>query len=343
MTVSNIIAEFIEKNILEECEEQLTEVCGRNPIILKISDKAPKIIGLLIFRGRIEAVLCDLKLQVLHREKIQFETLDTEKLIEYSCEVIDRILEIEPEAAGIGIASIGPVDINEGEILNAVRFYGIQNVPILDILKERYLIPVYFDHDNNSAALAEKLYGIGKGISDFIFLGISDGVGSGIVSKGEIYHSSCGLESEIGHVSINYKGPKCSCGNRGCLETYASIFVMQKKLQKVTGNKEDFAWYCHLEDNKEVEEIFEDTIYKISVALVNSINILQPELIVLGHDCVEWPQRYVQLLEDLVNQNKVAHDERKIAVRKAFFKKDAQLVGAAANVVTQIFQGKLIF
>ena len=340
MTVSNIISEFIEKDILVECEEELTEVCGRNPIILQLSENAPKIIGVLIFRERIEAVLCDLKLEVLHREKICFQELNADQLIDYTCQLIDRILEIQPKVAGIGVAGIGPVDIKKGEFLNPVRFYGIHNLPILSILKERYDIPVYFDHDNNSAALAEKLYGTGRGIQDFIFLGISNGIGSGIVSNGEIYHSYRGLESEIGHVSIDYNGPKCSCGNHGCLEMYASVFVVLKRLQETTGENEDFAWFCQQEDSR-VSEIFEDTIKKISAALVSSINILQPELIILGHDCMEWQEQYVQLLENLVNANKIAQDERRILVRKAFFGKNAQLVGAAANVVDQIFKGKL--
>lgn len=342
MTVSNIISEFIEKEILVECEEELTEVCGRNPIILKLSENAPKIIGVLIFRERIEAVLCDLKLEVLHREKICFQDLDEDKLIEYTCQVIDRILKIAPEAAGIGVAGIGPVDIKRGAFLNPVRFYGIHNLPILDILKERYDLPIYFDHDNNSAALAEKLYGIGKEIQDFIFLGISNGIGSGIVSNGEIYHSYRGLESEIGHVSIDYNGPKCSCGNRGCLEMYASVFVVLKRLQEATGEEREFAWFCQQQENPQVNEIFEDTIRKISAALVSSINILQPELIVLGHDCIEWPEKYVQMLEDLINKNKIARDDRRILVRKAYFGKNAQLVGAAANVVDQIFKGELV-
>lgn len=342
MTVSNIIAEFIEKNIIVECEEELTDVCGRNPVLLQISEKAPKIIGLLIFRGRIEAVLCNLKLKVISREKIYFEELDSEQLIQYSCQVIDRLLKKEPNIIGIGVSAIGPVDIKRGILLNPIRFYGIHNLPILDILKRRYSIPVFFDHDNNNAALAEKLYGIGREVQDFIFLGISNGIGSGIVSNGEVYHSHRGLESEIGHVSIDYNGLKCSCGNRGCLEMYSSTFVMLEKLRNATGQKKNLPWFCHLEGNPKVDEIFEDTIKKISVALVSSINILQPEMIILGHDCVEWQNRHVQLLEALLNENKIVQDNERIIVRKTAFGKDAQLVGAAAKVAEEVFGYYLI-
>ena len=341
MTVTNIVSEFIEKRILTECEEEQTEVCGRNPILLQISEQAPKVIGLLIFRDRMEAVLCDFRMNILERKRIDFSELTDQKLVENAFFLIDAMLSRENNVTGIGVAVIGPVDINTGTILNPVRFYGIQNLPILQILKEKYELPVYLDHDNNSAALAEKLYGAGKNAQDFIFLGISNGIGSGVISNGEVYHSQRGLESEIGHVSIDYRGPLCSCGNRGCLEMYASVFTTLKQLQEKTGKTESYTYFCHQKD-RTVEEIFEDTIEKISAALVSSIHILQPELIVLGHECMEWDDRYVKLLEDQINEKKMAKDSQIIPVKKADFGKDAQLTGAAANVITQIFKGNLI-
>lgn len=340
MTVTNIVAEFMEKQILTECEEELTEVCGRNPILLQISEEAPKVIGLLIFRDRMEAVLCDFTMQILQRERIDFTKLTEQQLVENAFCLVDAMLSREKHVAGIGVAVIGPVDINTGTLLNPVRFYGIHDLPILSILKEKYQIPVYLDHDNNSAALAEKLYGVGKHTQDFLFLGISNGIGSGIISNGEVYHSRRGLESEVGHVSIDYRGPLCSCGNRGCLEMYASVFTTLKQLREKTGKMESYAYFCHQKD-RVVEEIFEDTIEKISAALVSSIHILQPELIVLGHECMEWDDRYVKMLEDRINEKKMAKDSQMIPVKKAYFGKDAQLTGAASNVMIQIFKGNL--
>src|SRR5699024_2046430 len=81
MTISNIVSEFLEKGLLEECEEKLTQNCGRNPICLKVSGLAPKIVGLLIFRSRLETVLCDLRLQILRRARWDFTELDRESLI----------------------------------------------------------------------------------------------------------------------------------------------------------------------------------------------------------------------------------------------------------------------
>lgn len=352
MTITNIISEFIERDIVVESEEELTEVCGRNPVLLKISDKAPKVAGLLIFRDRIEAVLCSLTMDILKTESICFDHLTEAEMIQNSYDVLDRILRIGKNIMGIGVAIIGPVDIRKGRIINPPRFYDIKNVDILKVLKERYEFPIYLDHDNNSAALAEKLFGIGKDFQDFIFLGISNGIGSGIVSNGEVYHNSRGLAPEIGHMSIDRNGLRCSCGNKGCLEMYASTYVILKKLQAATGKDVGFAEFCRLggkvelKESKETEkihQIFEEMIEDISIALINSINVLHSELIVLGHDCIEWDEKYVRLLEDRINDRKMAQDGSRVLVRKAFFEKNAQLIGAAVNIANQAFKGKLLF
>ena len=137
-TVTNIVAEFMEKGIVKECEEELTEVCGRNPIILKVADQAPKIIGILVFRTNIQTVLCSLDMQIFRTETIEFGELTGDILIQNAFELIDRMMEEEKNILGIGIASIGPVDIRNGIILNPPRFYGVKHVPIKEAIQKKY-------------------------------------------------------------------------------------------------------------------------------------------------------------------------------------------------------------
>lgn len=343
MTVTNIIAELIRGQIIVECEEELTAACGRKPIILRISEQAPKVIGLLIFRDRIETVLCDMAMGVIASERIDFKELTEEQLIRHSCRLIDRLVEKEKHILGIGAAVIGPVDLINGVILNPPRFYGIQNVKVLEFLKQRYAYPVFLDHDNNSAALAEKLFGTGKNEQDFIFLGISNGIGSGVISNGEVYHNRRGFAPELGHVSIDCHGDICPCGNRGCLEMYAGTYVVLEKLRREVHRDLDFKDFCKMEGCECVDRIFVKMVFNIGAALVSSVNILHPELIILGHDCVDWNDRYVDMLEDIINDKKLVHDHMRIPVRKAYFGRNAQLIGAAANVVNQAFKGGLLF
>ncbi len=343
MTISNIVSEFLERGLLEECEEELTQNCGRNPIRLEISPHAPKIVGLLIFRERLEAVLCDLRLQILRRARWDFTELDREELLKRSCGLIDQVAEGEERILGIGVASIGPVNIKKGMILNPPRFFGITDVPIVEELKKRYEWPVYMDHDSNSGALAEKLFGVGKKVQDFLFLEVTNGIGSGIVSNGEVVHNSRGYAPEIGHISIHGNGEPCSCGNRGCLELYAGANVVRDRLRLELGIDADFESLCGMWQRKEVDAALRQMAEDLSVALVSAVNLLQPELIVLGYEAIFLPQRYVDYLEELVNRRKFIRDAQRTVVKKARFGTDAQLVGAAANLLSQVFSGKILF
>ena len=343
MTISNIITEFMELGLVEESEMEFTESCGRNPVRLQIAKKAPKLLGLLVFRSRVEGVICDLSLNILHRECIRFDSLTADELVKNCKTVIDKLLFKESNILGIGISAIGPSDLNRGMILNPTRFYGIRNVPILELVRARYPYPVFFDHDNNGAALAEKLYGLAKKTEDFIFVGASDGIGSGIVSGGHLYHTSCGIASEIGHITIDRNGPVCSCGNRGCLEVYASTFAVLGRLRKATGLDLDFQQFCALEGNAAADQVFSEVMEEMAIVLTGVVNLLEPQMIILGHDCIDWKERDVKRLEMLINEHSMIRGIQSVSVKKSYFGKNALVLGAASIVADQIFSGKLLW
>lgn len=347
MTVSNIVGEYIKSGIIEEKEEEKTDSCGRNPVLLTFAPTAPHVIGLLIFRDCVEAVLCDMNLNICHKEKIRFNNTDAERLMEDCYEVTDGCIEAlkadahHPPLAGIGVASIGPVDINRGRLLNPIRFYGIRDLPVKELIKKRYGCPVVFDHDNNCAALAESMWGNGRGIQDFIFLGISNGIGSGIVMNGEVFHNRRGLAPEIGFITLDPEGPVGENGRRGYLELYASTFVVLKKLQEATGTKLPFRSYFAMDSDAEVASILDDMVDKVGMALADVTNVIHPERIILGHDCMDWSDAYVRKLEEIVNREKIASDDFWISVRKAHFGRSAMVVGAAANMLKELFDGSV--
>ncbi|MGN8888291.1 ROK family protein [Blautia sp. HCP28S3_G10] len=342
MTITNIVSEYIEHGIVEQCEEKITEGSGRNPIRLRIAEKAPTVIGLYITRDKIEAVLCTLGLEILNRKVMPFITLKKEEVRQYSYHVIDQLLaETDLKVLGIGVAVMGPVDINNGIILNPPHFFGIENVNITQFLEERYGLPVVVDHDQNSAAQAEVLFGAGKNVQDFIFLGITKGIGSGFVSDGKVFHNKMGMASELGHISIDRNGKRCACGNRGCLEVYACVDAMEEKLRKVTGENHTFQEFCRMKKRRDVDKVLREMVDDIAVAIVSGINILHPQLVILGNECMDWDDKYVYLLEEKVNEEKFTQNYGRVPIRKAYFGKDSQLLGAAANVLYHMFSGKL--
>lgn len=122
---------------------------------------------------------------------------------------------------------------------------------------------------------------------------------------------------------------------------YASTGLILDKLRTATGLELSYEEYFRLPDCRAAREILEEMIQHIAAALVSVINMLHPELLVLGHDCMDWDDASVALLEQIVNEKRIAQDGRRIPVKKAYFGRQSQLVGAAAIVVSRIFSGEL--
>lgn len=344
MTITNIVSEFRRNDIVVEAEERPNDVRGRNPITVEIALGAPKIIGVLLSTTYCETVLCDLKLQILKREKLTFDQGLTElKLVEEICTLIDNMLQSEKNIFGIGVASIGPININEGKILNPPDFYGIRNVQLGDRLRNRYKYPVFIDSDSNSAALAEAMYGTGKNEHDFIYLGLGNRIGSGVITQGDLFRNSKGYAPEIGHVCIKPHGATCTCGNKGCLQSYAGINTVLEKLRHATGEDLSFQEFCERCSDDKVDAVLTEMMDDMYIALVSSINILHPESIILGNEGVYLPDKYLNYLENQINTHKFVQGQTNITVKHAGFMKDAQLVGAACNVILEVFKGNVSF
>lgn len=343
MSVTNVVEEFLKKDLVAEGAEEYQEVQGRNPVILEISPKAPRIIGVLINRESCQAVLCDLKLSVLKEKTVRLHRDAEEKFLPCIFELVDEMMSGEGNVRGIGIASIGPLDVERGILLNPPRFYGIKNIPLKELLEVRYGLPVYLDHQYNSAARAEKLFGYGKNLDSFLFVGITNGIGAGIYVDGKILKSASGLGSELGHMSIDYQGIRCECGNRGCVENYASVNVICEKVGAALGRKADFAECCALYRDPEVDRIISDAVDRLCVCLVSVVNLVNPEVIFLGHESVKLPDRYLERIEQNVNQYKLSTGYGQIPVHRASFGEEQQLIGAACNVLDRVFDGKMLF
>lgn len=342
MAITNMVSELTQKSLLEESGVNQNDGVGRKSIGLRISGKAPKIIGLLILRDRCEAVLCDFHLNILYRKTVSLINPGRQELLDLIYNLIDELQKVQENILGIGISCIGPIDITQGMILNPPYFFGLKNIPIVSLLEDRYSLPVFMDHDNQNAALAEFLYGNGRKRDSFMLLGLSRGVGCGIVKNGVLYVDSHNLAPEVGHVSIDYQGKKCVCGNRGCIELYVNTEEVLTRLREATGLSHTFREFCELQENPAVGEIFEDVVEKLSLALVSTINLLNLELILLGYDGVYLPEKYVKKLEIRINETRFSGERSETTVRKTHFGEDSQLLGSVCKVLREVFDGRML-
>lgn len=123
---------------------------------------------------------------------------------------------------GVGVGVPGPMNPHTGIVERSPHLKGWQGFPLKSFLKKRLRLPIYLTNDANAAAVGEKIFGAGREVENFVYLTISTGIGGGIVLGGELLTGATFGAGEVGHTIIVPRGDRCGCGQRGCLEAYAS-------------------------------------------------------------------------------------------------------------------------
>lgn len=147
--------------------------------------------------------------------------------------VIDRIVAVlhdslarasvdTSELVAVGIGAPGPLDWDTGVIHEAPNLPGWKEVPLAARIGDAVGLPTFLENDANAAALAERQYGVGRGARNMLYITVSTGVGGGLILDGELWHGAYGSAGEFGHMTVDFEGPLCDCGNRGCIEAIAA-------------------------------------------------------------------------------------------------------------------------
>ena len=351
MTVTNIVSDWIQAGYVEEKEAAVNATVGRNPIILDIADNAPLAMGLYLSRTAATILLADLKLRVHYRDRLLLESENAETITDKLVQLVRRAMDwreaVRPRTAiaGIGVSAIGPLDTSTGLLLSPTDFFNIRKLPLAKILREASGLPVFVSNDMNDSALAEQLYGHGKPYDNFIYAGITHGIGAGIVSGGHLYQDNSGYVGEVGHMSIDYHGPICSCGSRGCLEVYASLPVLLEKLRSATGSGhcelEPSAALSRLAAHPAAQPVLNELLEVLTVALVNLANLFDPQLILIGHEGASLPDEFFIRLEKQVNGRILAAGYKHIAVKRSSLWDCAPLLGSVCGVWQEVFRGRI--
>jgi glucokinase len=223
-------------------------------------------------------------------------------VVEDMCNAIHELLHQYPqkEAVGVGVGSPGPLELPAGRLHQPPNMPGWDGFPLLDEIRKRVDLPVYLEGDANVAVLAEYALGLGKelGVDSLCMLTLGTGVGNGIVLNGQLWHGAAGMGGEAGHMTIHTNGPRCGCGNRGCLEACASATALVKAAErKVASGKAP--GLAHLARTKgaltalsvaeaahagdiDARGLYEDMGRSLGIALAGLINILNVPLYVVG-------------------------------------------------------------
>ncbi|MFW5889525.1 MAG: ROK family transcriptional regulator [Bacillota bacterium] len=283
-TITNIVKDLINLNIIQEGPR------NGNAISLKINDKDFLIISIVFRRGKIKHGVTNLKGKFLEKNEIKLKLDEpVKKVIKKLNNIVDNYLDRYStlfKIVGLGLALPGPINLKKGEITHLTNLPGWDTVKFQDFFDDKYEFPIIVDEVANATVYAEKWFGKAKNYKNFLSLIVSKGVGSGIMADNNIYHGEKGFAGEIGHMSINFDGPKCECGNNGCLEMYCSTLILIEKINSLLGNGkiknlDEISKYLK---NKEVVALIKNNGKKLGYGLINLINVFNPKFIIIHSD-----------------------------------------------------------
>jgi predicted NBD/HSP70 family sugar kinase len=227
-TVSTTLSELRRSGIVVEAGNDSAGNVGRPATALTLNPRAGTCIGLLVGLTEVQVILADVSHAVLSDRTVQ---LDPDYLPEEALELTRRLIAEAYEEygqsrdglLGVGIAMGAPVNPANAQVLRAGGLPSWAGVDIRNLFGPLFEVPIFADNESNCSAIAEMTWGAAQGFDDFIVFTLDLGVGGAIVSGGRVLRGIAGGAGEFGHVVIDADGPLCRCGNRGCLETFASF------------------------------------------------------------------------------------------------------------------------
>lgn len=283
-TTSMVVAQLLEEGLLTRGEPVSAGRVGRPETALAISPAAGLFVGARMEPGRIRLITTDLAGRPLRQLEVSGPR-DIHQAIALFHQGLARILlDSGPELVvrGIGVGVPGLMDWAGGLVL--APNLGWQRLPIQPMLQEDIQAPVYVDNDANAAAIAERLFGACRGCDNFVYLSCHSGIGGGLFLEGRLHRGAGGFSGEIGHVTVVEGGRLCGCGKRGCLETYVSEAGILLSLAERGRQHADLAGVAAAAAGADpvVLAVLAEAGRRLGLALSSLVNILNPEMVVLG-------------------------------------------------------------
>jgi glucokinase len=251
---------------------------------------------------------------------------------------------------GIGICAPGPLDPNTGVILNPPNVPCWRNFPLKDEVSRKYEVPVRVGNDANAAALAEALWGAGRGFRNVFYVTLGTGIGTGLIFDGHIYHGRTGAAPEGGHVSMDYRGPICGCGKPGCFEVLASGPAIARRAQALltangtqdsvlsrlaNGNSmtTEMVANAYAQGDPVATQTLKETVSLVALWLGSMIDLLEPDVIIIGGGVAAMMKPFFGEIHDLLPGFCMNQRCQEIPLVIACYGADAGIAGGAALAV----------
>lgn len=269
-----------------------------------------------------------------------------DRMADCAREAVTRAALSQTDVRGVGIGAPGPLEPETGVVIFAPNLSGWKNIPVKAAMEKRLGKPVFMENDVNVGTLGEHALGAGKGIQDLVGIFIGTGIGGGVILNGRLHRGFNKISGEIGHMTIEMGGPKCGCGNRGCLEAVASrtaisrdiASAIRKGKRSLLGKRRnidpadlksgDIARALKAGDAVALR-VIRRAGRAIGISIVNIIHLLNPEMFVLGGGAMAFSDHLLPVILKTVKKRALPLTADNIRIVPAQLADDAGVLGAA--------------
>ena len=362
-TVSNLIRDLLEENLVREIGLQSSEKSGRPGMLLELNPDGGCAVGVEIGVDFLSIVLTDFTARVLWRQRVVSDPREAQEVIAGHVEVMIReALDIGETGGlrplGIGVGVPGLVDIRQGNLVFAPNL-GWRDVPLQEMWSQRFGLSVFVENEANAAALGEYYFGVARDVQNLIYLSAGVGLGGGIIIQGKLFRGSSGYAGEIGHMTMDPDGPPCGCGNRGCWETVVGPRAIVRRVRDaLRANAESEIRALVHDDLSRVDvdtvvqaaqigdlvarTALEEVGAQLGIGVANLVNVFNPEMVVLGGALSLASPFLLPVIEEMIRKHALAQPRAVVEVVTSAHGVDACVMGAVALVLDDILREPIV-
>lgn len=320
-----------------------------------------KIIGVDLGGTRVRAVLSTGAGQILARAEMPTQAdQGLEHVLSNIKLTINQVLGLADfsNLVGMGVGAPGPLNPFTGVVFSPPNLPGWSNVPLTAILEKEFRLPVYLGNDANLAALGEYTFGAGKDYRYLVYMTVSTGVGGGVIEDGRILQGARGAAAELGHMTIDYNGPRCNCGNIGCLEILTAgpsirrrtielleTGVPSKLVDMVGGNLQGITPELIAEAARQGDaaavRIIKETAFFLGVGVTNVLHLYNPEIVVIGGGVSKMGDMIFEPLIEVVRERAMHAFWENVPIVQTELGGDIGLYGSIALVLQNYEEARI--
>lgn len=330
-SITRLINELIRLELVEETNKKEIKR-GRSPQLLTPNRNAGYVISLDLDGDSLRAGIFDSANNAELVTSLDYHDLGPnpigDQIIQTIHDLTNRPSVKDRDLLGIGVSVPGIVNIHDGVIVDSFNL-NIHDYPIRDILSAEFNRVVYVEHDASAAAAAEQYYGAGKGENNFIYIMLSNGIGSGVILNGNIYRGQTGRLGQLGHIVVNPNGQSCVCGQFGCLETVVSVPAIltnarralaqwnKTYLDEMIENDPEQLNISILADaaqqgNKLALRIFNKAAEHVAYAISIYVTLFDIHLVILGGELMKAGDLFLAMIRETLDRYLTTHKDIRV-------------------------------